>query len=81
MSSLVYHGDLIAYISSQLPRQVADKVQITVESDAFHLRTRARFRDDRGRVHECQLEEEPFGSRRMACRIPEDFIAHLCVII
>lgn len=76
-----YHGDFIAMVSSQLPRRVADKVQIAVESDAYHLRTIARFKDDQGRVHECQLEEDRVGSRKLACRIPENFIAHLCAVI
>jgi epoxyqueuosine reductase QueG len=76
-----YHGDLISYVTSQLPRQVANKVSVAVESDAYHLRTKARFKDDRGRIHECELEEVQLGSRRMMCRIPENFIAHLSAVV
>jgi hypothetical protein len=80
-SVMAYHGDLVAYVGSQLPRQVADKVAITINADPYLLRSKAQFKDDKGRVHECQLEEETFGNRRLACRIPEEFVAHLCAVV
>lgn len=74
-------ADINQYVLDQLPRMVKDRVQVEITSDPYHLRTIARFTDDRGRKYETKLENEWFGAAKLACKIPELFIAHLCAVM
>ena len=60
----------------QLPRQLQDKLRVGITSDPFSMRMRATFTAEvaprRFRDWECVLEGEP-------PRIPEAFLARLCV--
>lgn len=84
MATSPHTHDLIQIVEEQLPRMVRDKVKsIEVESDAYHLRTKVVFKDDRGRVFETLLEPGFVGGGKtqIAWRIPEQFIAHLCAVL
>lgn len=73
-------NDIVIYVGQQVPRAVAAQLQeISIRSDPYHLRTVARFTTHHGRVLECVLEDERFGGRDIACKIPELFLARLCV--
>ena len=72
---------MIEYVRSQLPRAIAGKFEITVISDPYYLRTEAVFTDEAGRAYRTKLEYQLFDHREVACRIPESFIAHLCVVV
>lgn len=72
-------ADIAEIVRSQLPRTLADRLHIELRSDPYHLRTTARFKDDSGRKYECQLENDRIGTRVLACRIPDVFLARLCV--
>ncbi len=75
-------NDLLAYLYSQLPRAVAEKIKdVQVRTDPFHIRTEACFVDTLGRKHTCQLENETINGTALACRLPEVFIAKLCVSV
>jgi hypothetical protein len=72
--------DIVIYVGQQVPRAVAPLLkEVAIMSDPFHLRTIARFTTHKGRVLECALENEKFGMREVACKIPELFLARLCV--
>lgn len=73
--------DINQYVLDQLPRAIKDRLQVEITSDPYHLRTLARFTDDRGRKYETKLENEWFGAAKLACKIPENFIAHLCAVM
>lgn len=73
-------GDLVVYVRDQLPRVLQEKMSVTVESDAYHLRTRAYFADG-VRKFECLLEMQDFGGRQIACKIPDSFLAHLSAVL
>lgn len=72
--------DLVVYVRDQLPRVLREKLTVTIESDAFYLRTRASFFDGT-RHYECILEPQKFGDRTIACKIPDTFIAHLSAVL
>lgn len=74
-------SDMAHYVHSQLPRMLAEKLSVKVNSDAFHFVTTAVFIDQDGHAYQCRLELENVNNRQMACKIPEKFLAHLCAVV
>jgi hypothetical protein len=73
--------DLVVYVRDQLPRRLQELVTVDVISDAYHLRTTARFYAEKDRRFECLLEMQDFGGRQIACKIPDSFLAHLSAVL
>lgn len=71
--------DIVAVVQKQLPRLLQDKLQIEIRSDPFHLHAMVRFKDERGRTFDCELELVREGGRLIACKIPDVFLARLCI--
>lgn len=70
--------DIVVEIRRQLPYMLVDKLTIDVCSDPFHLKTKVKFKaGDKEWV--CDLEPQREGNRIIACKIPEVFLARLCV--
>lgn len=61
-------------IIDQLPRDLADRVDVVIHADAYGIKRSAVF-------------IVKTGNRRFACplndkfRVPDEFIAHLCVVV
>jgi hypothetical protein len=70
--------DLCVLVMSQLPRVLQDQLQVEISSDPYHLKTTARFGDQKGREFKTELER---NERGIACVVPENFIAHLCAVL
>lgn len=80
-------------VGNQLPRQLHDKLRFAIHNDAFGLRVKAVFSlevasDPRKppfgdlaafRDWECWLEDMAVGDDVWRARIPEGFLARLCV--
>lgn len=71
--------DIVTEIRRQLPRLIVDKLTVEVHSDPFHLRTLVRFKADKERHWDCELETVREGGRLIACQVPDTFIARLCM--
>jgi hypothetical protein len=72
--------DIVTEVRRQLPRVLYGRLMIEVRGDPFHLRTTVRFKEG-DRSWECDLEAQREGSRLIACKIPDEFLARLCVEI
>jgi hypothetical protein len=72
--------DLTAIIHAQLPEGIRDKLRVDVAADAFMLRVTATFTDQNKRTWKCTLEPED-TILGMSLKVPETFIAQLCVSV
>lgn len=76
---------LASFCLSQLPRTVRDKFECITETDAYLLAPRAMFkRKGTNEVFECVLVETESAQPELAdmkIKVPEEFIAKLCVIV
>jgi len=76
---------LASFCLSQIPRTVRDKFECVTETDAYLLAPRARFnRKGTNDVFECVLVDSESAEPSLAgmkIKVPEDFIAKLCVIV
>lgn len=73
--------DIINIIWQQLPRGIADKVKLDVETDAYFIRPVAVVTLPNGQVHKCPLEPREFEGMSINMKVPEAFIAQLCVMV
>jgi len=73
--------DLIAVIYSQLPDGIKDKVRISVDTDAHYIRPRATFKDEQNREWTTALVDMQFEGLPLRCKVPEEFLAQLCVVV
>ena len=68
-----------AIIRNQLPSGVDQRIgSITIKSDPYHLATKASLIAADGRVFETSLLPDHQGH---ANKLPDQFIAHLCVAL
>lgn len=77
------HRDLLVVVLQQVPAALRDKITVAIHSDAYYLRPVARFHTIEGpaRHWDVPLEEIEFEGLPMRCKVPEQFIAQLCVIV
>lgn len=68
-----------ALLRAQLPRTIADRFLIEVQTDAYMLSPIALFHKD-GRVWTCLLEPAT-GADGMRTQLPEEFIAKLTLVV
>lgn len=73
--------DLISIVHAQLPVGLRDKLSVDVESDPYHLRVKAKFKDQQHRTWEVSLIEEMFEGVPLRCKVPDEFIAQLCAAV
>ena len=73
--------DLIEIVHDQLPRQLKQELMVNVDADAFYLRVYATFTDKSGRHWSTYLKPEVFEGVEIRCKIPEEFLAQLCVSV
>ena len=73
--------DLIEIVHNQLPRQLKQELSVNVEADAFYLRCKATFTDKSKREWSVYLVPELFEGVEIRCKIPEEFLAQLCVSV
>ena len=71
-------------VAEQLPRSLQGRFAIKVEGDPFGLRLKARFLclvpgPRNGQEQHCYLETTVVGGQVKHARIPEEFLALLCV--
>lgn len=81
-------ADLNYVIWEQLPRGIRDKVTIDTISDAFKLHPKVRISYEvnplnLGEINtvEAVLETELIEGMQIHCKLPEEFIARLCVLV
>jgi hypothetical protein len=68
----------IIALREQLPRELQERLLVTITGDPFGLHVLAVFIDSQTtRSFSCKLEESPEGW----LTIPEAFIAHLCAVV
>ena len=74
------HGpvpDFYNLIHDQIPRKLHGKVDVYIQSDAFHMCTKVIFtlKDRPEFKHEAYLEDLPVGGRMIALKIPQETLA------
>lgn len=83
VAAMLRRASINALVCDQLPRQLRDKLKVAIIRDVFALRVRATFSaqvaSDRWRDWECWLEDMQAGGETVRARIPEAFLARLCV--
>jgi hypothetical protein len=68
-------------VRKQLPEGVNRRVDIAVTTDPHVLRTKLIVRAADGRVWSTYLEHTKYDGISYAAKIPDEFVAHLCVAI
>jgi hypothetical protein len=68
-------------VRKQLPEGVNRRVDIAVTTDPHVLRTRLIVRAADGRVWSTYLEHTKYDGISYAAKVPDEFVAHLCVAI
>lgn len=82
VDSQLLEYDLFIHLYDQLPRDLREKLVVhEIKTDSYHIRATAIFKDGRGRQYQCELETEQVGQWTLACKIPEQFLAHLCAVV
>ena len=70
----------IAYIVySQLPAGVRDKLSVEIQGDPYGIRLNAALTDERKRTWVANLEDMDFEGVPLRCKLPDNFVALLCV--
>lgn len=64
--------DMVMFVREQLPRTLREVYTVSVTTDAYMMVMTATFTDPKGRAFTTRLEDG---------RIPEDFQAHLTVVV
>lgn len=75
----VLTSDLVEVVAEQLPEGLRRRLSVEVKSDAYRMKATAIFADEHKRVWRCDLELVDVGDAKLAVKIPEIFIARLCV--
>lgn len=76
--------NLSRYVLTQIPAGIRAEFDVRCEADAFLLRATATFTVKKdGRVWETplELEPDPTGRFEMCTKVPEVFVAQLCVVV
>lgn len=73
--------NLLRHVYLQLPATLRDQFKIDVNADAFLIRSKASFTDPQGRTWETELENTLVEGVPMNVKIPETFLAQLCVVV
>jgi hypothetical protein len=68
-------------VRAQLPEGVNRRVDIAVTTDPHVLRTKLIVRAADGRVWSTYLEHTKYDGISYAAKVPDEFVAHLCVAI
>lgn len=79
----MYNGtrDLLNVIWLQLPRAIANSVELDVEHDAHFVRAVAIVKLPNGQVYKADLEPMEFEGVTLYTKLPEAFVAQLCVFV
>lgn len=73
--------DLLNIVYQQLPRDVADKVELDVETDAHFIRSTAVVKLPNGQIYKAALEPMEFEGVTMNTKLPETFVTQICVMV
>ena len=70
----------IAYIVySQLPAGLRDKLMVEIQGDPYGIRLNATLIDERKRTWVVNLEYMDFEGVPLRCKLPDTFVALLCM--
>lgn len=81
MANYRFKMDVLSIVADQLPRTLVDKVQIDVQADAYLMSTTVVVKLDGGRKFESPLEPMEVHGTTINLKIPEQFLAQLCVLV
>lgn len=71
--------DITALVYAQLPDGIRNKLLVSVRGDAYHIHAAVTFTDERKRKWECTLETAEFEGVPVRYKIPDTFLARLCM--
>jgi hypothetical protein len=69
----------IEQVREQLPERVRDRLPLTFKSDPYFLRAEVIYVHD-DETFACQVEFEWRGAKRIGCKLPDWFVAHLLTV-
>lgn len=72
--------DITSIVFSQLPATLKEKVSVEIISDPYNLKVEARFAT-KTQKWTTALEDMEFHGVPCRCKIPETFLAQLCVVV
>lgn len=73
--------DLLNIVYSQLPKGIADKIELYVETDAYFMRPVAVVKLANGQVYRADLEAMEFEGMTLYTKLPDTFLTQLCVMV
>ena len=69
-------------LTRQIPRDLHDKLEVRVETDAYMIRCVANITDTRTQKSwSVALEEGECAGQTMPCKLPDAFVSMLCVAV
>ena len=78
--AILVREDLRAVLLAQLPRDLQTRLTVTIETDAYHLGGKAKFRNPKtGQEWEATLGVADIEGIPVACVVPDWVINHLCI--
>lgn len=73
-------SDMRALIVAQLPRDLQGRLSVIVDTDAYRVGGKVRLMDGKGGSWEVRLLAMDIEGVPIACRMPDWFIDHLCLV-
>jgi hypothetical protein len=71
--------DIASIVYSQLPGTLRDKLSVSVSGDPYGIRVSVMFATEDKRSWVSDLLDMPFEGMQLRCRVPDEFLARLCV--
>lgn len=73
--------DIASIVYAQLPTALRDKLSVTLNGDPYGIRVMVVFATEDKRTWSTSLEDMDFQGVPLRCKVPDTFIAHLCVVV
>jgi len=73
--------DIELLIYEQLPERLWDMLRVELRTDPYHLGTTLKLVTDDGRTWTTRLKLDWWNGRRIACKLPDAFVAQLCLVL
>ena len=71
--------DIARIVCLQLPASLRDKLIVEIQGDPYGIRLNATLTDERKRTWVANLEDMDFEGVPLRCKLPDTFVALLCV--
>lgn len=74
-------ADAVRIVASQFPRQVLEHIKVDLDADPMLLRATVKVEVPDKRVFTAQCEPYEFEGMTLNLKVPEEFLAKICVVV